>query len=302
MFHYTAYGLSLRSHLCLPEMVEATGQAPEVVFRPGRVGPRPPVVEAEGCALWASPQEARLYYDGVGAFLVRSGREVVVDGAPGVDERLLRLALLGPAMALLLHQRGRLVLHASTVALDGGAVAVLGRSGQGKSTLAAALYRGGHPLVSDDVTAVELDGGEPAVRPGYPRLKLWPEAAEALGEEPEALPRVRPWLDKRDRRADRGFPRTALALRRVYSLAEGPRCEAELLGPREAFVELVKNTHPAVANLLRASGTAESHFRQCVRLAGALPVCRLSNPRRLSGLAELARLVEEAPALRTPGP
>src|SRR2546426_9378375 len=36
---------------------------------------------------------------------------------------------LGPVLAVLLHQRGRLVLHASGVALDGCAVAFLGGSG-----------------------------------------------------------------------------------------------------------------------------------------------------------------------------
>jgi hypothetical protein len=292
MFCYTAYGLGISSSLALPELVAAE-EASDVVVRPGRVDPRPPVVEDRGCALWAEPGEARFFYEGVGAFLIRAGREVVFDGAPEVDDRLLRLAIMGPAIAMLLHQRGRLVLHASTVALNGGAVALLGRSGQGKSTLAAALYQRDHPLVADDVTAVDLGGSSSAVQPGYPRLKLWPEVASALGEEVESLPRIRPWLDKRNRRADRGFPRGPLPLRHIYVLAEGQQREKESLRPQRAVIELVQNSYPAVANLLRASETAASHFRQCVELSQEVPVSRLKSPRCLSGLPELAKLVEE---------
>src|SRR3989454_2089338 len=54
-------------------------------------------------------------------FRSREGREIVVEPAPGVDAGTLRLFLLGPVRAVLLHQRGFLVLHASAVVLDGGA-------------------------------------------------------------------------------------------------------------------------------------------------------------------------------------
>ena len=98
---------------------------------------------------------------------------------------LLRLYLLGPALALLLHQRGFLVLHASAVSLDGGVVAFLGHSGHGKSTTAATLHARGAAIVADDVVAVDLGApGGPAALPGFPLLKLWPDAVTALGENP----------------------------------------------------------------------------------------------------------------------
>src|SRR2546421_132869 len=83
----------------------------------------------------ASDDGACRYLGGVGAFLVRGGREIVVDPAPGVEARVLRLSILGPAFGLLLHQRGRFVLHASAVASGGGVLAFAGGSGWGKSTL-----------------------------------------------------------------------------------------------------------------------------------------------------------------------
>ncbi|HUG46410.1 MAG TPA: HPr kinase/phosphatase C-terminal domain-containing protein [Sphingomicrobium sp.] len=49
-------------------------------------------------------------------------------------------------------------LHASTVALDGRAVLITGRSGSGKSDLSLRLVDRGFTLVSDDQTIVRRDG------------------------------------------------------------------------------------------------------------------------------------------------
>ncbi|MEO7504399.1 MAG: HPr kinase/phosphatase C-terminal domain-containing protein [Sphingomicrobium sp.] len=49
-------------------------------------------------------------------------------------------------------------LHASTVALDGRAVLIMGPSGSGKSDLALRLLDRGFVLVSDDQTIVKKDG------------------------------------------------------------------------------------------------------------------------------------------------
>lgn len=51
-------------------------------------------------------------------------------------------------------------LHASTVAIDGKAVMIEGRSGSGKSDLALRLIDRGATLVSDDYTLVLRQGGD----------------------------------------------------------------------------------------------------------------------------------------------
>lgn len=292
MFTYTAYGLCIQSVLQLPELV-AVEAAPDVVIRLGRVGHMPPVVAAEGCSLWATPKEARLFYQQIGSVIVRNGREMVVEPAAGVDERVLRLVILGPALAMLLHQRNLLVLHANTVSINGGAVVFLGRTGQGKSTIAAALYSRAHGIVSDDVTAIRVGNTSPAAYPGFPRLKLWPETAASMGDDLEKLPRLRPWLEKRDRRTVRGFPKTSLPLKRIYVLMDGTRQEIAPLRPHEAIMALVRNSYPVVANLLKATGTTISHFQQCAELSGCVSIVSLKSQRSLSAVPDLARLVEE---------
>ncbi|MCY7281743.1 MAG: HPr kinase/phosphatase C-terminal domain-containing protein [Sphingomonas bacterium] len=65
------------------------------------------------------------------------------------------------------------ILHATTVALDGRAVILAGRSGSGKSDLALRLLDRGFVLVSDDQTMVrKLDGRLVASAPPTIKGKL----------------------------------------------------------------------------------------------------------------------------------
>lgn len=292
MFSYTAYGLTIRSELAMPELLTSE-EAHDVVVRFGRVEARPPIISDRGNELWADPKEARFCYSEAGSALIRGGREIVIEPAPGVDEGVLRLFILGPVFAMLLHQRGFLVLHANAVKVNGAAVAFLGKSGQGKSTMAAALYKREHAVVSDDVTAVRLGEGAPEAYPGFPRLKLWPETVESLGEDLEEMPRLNPWIEKRDRRVVRGFPASPLPLERIYVLTDGSDQGIEPMRKRDAFIALVKNSYPVVANLLDATGSATSHFRQCEKLSGLVPILSLKRKLSLSALPDLTRLVEE---------
>ena len=170
---HVAFGLSIRSSLRLPEL--APGRArPDVIVR-AREGP--------DRARSSSFSAVHISWRGVGTFHVRGGREIVVDPAPGADPRVVRLFLLGPALAVLLRQRGLLVLHASGVSLKDGAALFSGASGSGKSSLAAVFHQRGHQVAADDVVALEVKQDTSLVLPAIPQLKLWPDTATALGDD-----------------------------------------------------------------------------------------------------------------------
>lgn len=294
--YYCAYGMAIGSALLLPELTP--GAPPEsgvedVVVRLGRVEPKPPQVDTSGYGFWATADEACHFLEKVGAFLVRRGREIIVDAAPDVEDRVLRLSILGPALALLLHQRGFLVLHSSVVARAGDAVAFLGDSGWGKSTIAAALHAKGYDLVADDVGAITIGPDGPHVLPGYPQVKLWPDAAALLGETPENLPLLHPRFDKRGWPAARGFSSEPRRLVRTYVIAPGSAPAIERLEPREACFEVMSHWygHRFGAGLLNA-GSAAVHLRQCVGLAGRAPMHRLRRSGGPSTLLQLADLVD----------
>ena len=86
--------------------------------------------------------------------------------------------------AMLMAANGDLPLHGSAVAIDGQATLVCGASGAGKSTTIAHLIERGALLISDDLTVLRPDpaGGRPTVSAGRRSMRLFPRAAEHLGQ------------------------------------------------------------------------------------------------------------------------
>jgi hypothetical protein len=122
--------------------------------------------------------------------------DVSVHLHPGVDPGLIRVVAAGALIAVHLRLRQQLVLHASAVRVGDGAIAFVGASGMGKSTLAAALCREGHELVSDDVLRVDLS--DPAVvraHPGSTETRLRHSARQLADAAPPDT--VRPTADGR---------------------------------------------------------------------------------------------------------
>jgi hypothetical protein len=291
-----AYGLVVHSDLALPELPLALpGAVADLRVRFGAVE-APAEFEGDSLALWTQPNEFCLVYRDSGAYLIRDGNEIVIAPRPGVEDRLLRLYLLGPVLALALHQRGWLMLHASAVSLDGQVAGFLGGPRWGKSTMAATLHRRGHLLVADDFIAVAAEpaaAGPLLIYPGFPQLKLWPEAAALTGADPDQLPQLRPDLEKRARRLESGFAADPLPLSRLYVLDEGDVIAVEPLDRQAALIELVRHSYAAKA---LPKLDASAHLRQCATVLRHVPVRRLRRPRDLAALADVARRVETDPA------
>ncbi len=287
---YLAYGLIIHSDLPLPELVSREGMA-DVVIRLGDFHLSPSKTASEGVDFRVTNEGVFLFWKNEGKFFVRGGKEIMIDPYPGVDDRVLRLIILGPALAILLHQRGQLPLHAAAVEIEGKAVALMGGVGVGKSALAAALYKRGHRFVADDVTAVQPDVEDiPMVSPGFPHLKLWPEVISALGDNPERLLSVEPGTEKRSYKITGGFSRKILPLTRVYILNENPGNEIVPVGPQRALLELIRHSYRA--SLVKWIG-AERHLSLCASLTNKVPVKLLNRPPLISGLLDVARMVEK---------
>ena len=80
---------------------------------------------------------------------------------------------------LALSRQGRPAFHASVVTIPGGAVAFLGRSGMGKSTLAASFALEDAAFLTDDALLIDESEGVRAV-PSHASLRLWRDSVDAL--------------------------------------------------------------------------------------------------------------------------
>jgi hypothetical protein len=301
LYRYTAYGLSIDSDVQLPELlaIEPEGSpvpAPanadrRVVIRVGRVDRSSVAAPLGGTVQWARPRDTCLVYPEVGAYRILDGREVTIDLLPDADQRTLRLYLLGPVLGILLHQRNLLVIHASAVSVDGLVAVFAAEKGEGKSTLAAAMHARGHPLVTDDLLPVDLTNPHRLlVQPGFPQLKLMPEAAAQLFDDPQALPKLHPDFDKRATPIQ-DLAREELPLARIFILETADRDALETISPQQRFIELVRHSYLAV--LLGATGEGAHHFRQVVTLATHLPVLKLKRRRSLDALIDHVKMIEQ---------
>ena len=188
---YLAHGLRLRSAIELPLPPSApldSSRPPDVVIRYGDVPAalRQPIAKRRLTSVgrrgfWEATRSAFLMdVENAGRFHVEGGREVRLRPNASLDE--VGQLLVRVLLPLLLQQRGLTTLHASAVATSAGAVLFLGPSGAGKSSLASALTELGHPLLGDDLMALEKTAdGRTKVLPAAPQTKLRPDAAEHLG-------------------------------------------------------------------------------------------------------------------------
>jgi hypothetical protein len=129
-------------------------------------------------SLTAGPAGYLLRVHGLCEFAVdHARRHARVHLASDVEEELASL-FAGGFLAAMLSLGGHCVLHASAIEADGRAVAFIGSSGIGKTTVAALCCAAGARLVTDDVLRVELHDREGWCFSGSRELRLRPAAAE----------------------------------------------------------------------------------------------------------------------------
>ena len=235
-------------------------------------------------------------------FCYADGTEFVVDGAgtqiwaEWPEQLTLEDAttyLLGPIMGFVMLLRGVVCLHASAVAIESDAIALLGPAGAGKSTTAAAFAERGFSILAEDVVTLDDRGDRFMVRPGYPCIRLWPSAVRALYGTESQLPRLTPnwdkcYLDLTGRPEQ--FQQQPLPLAGIYLLGERrDDCDAPFVEPldrAEGLMSLVANTY---ATKLMDKEMRAREFELLTRVLGSIPLRRVTphvDPARIPELCE----------------
>lgn len=225
-------------------------------------------------------------------FLVsEDGRRIACRDLNGATQESFQTYLLGQVLSYALVKQGIEPLHATTVVINGGAVAFLGDCGYGKSSLGATFIQAGHPLLTDDLLVLKERSDGFVAYPGPARIKLFPEVARNLVKEKLIATPMNNLTPKLVIPLDRlQSCRIAAPLNAIYVLTPPPASSRRTgisirrLSPRRAFLALTKNTfNVAVVGPDRL----RRQFLLATRLARKVPVKSLSYPRILTRLPEV---------------
>jgi len=287
LYSYQVYGIPIRSDIRFPleeseapveAAVELLRGAPSVFHRALRGLTVEPDSENWYEHLALPDNSIYLRWPGLFEFLVSpDGRRITCHPLPQASLVAFETYLLGQVLSFSLLRLGYEILHATAVIVDGYALAFLGRSGHGKSSLAAAFLSAGYPLLTDDLLVLAGNREQVLVPPGLPRIKLLPETAE----------RVLPL-------AISGGAMNPLTEKRVIPLAESHFWRAP--APLGAIYILPHPSSPSPQRRVRiARSPARTAFRDL--LAGTFNV-RPQEPARLKRHFESASMLQETIPIR----
>ena len=294
-FDYVISGLTVRSEVTIPSAIAAVVHdgAPQVTIREGAVAAGLNSPDRSGSD-WVMEGDAFLLRVGrVARFLIRGGAEILFETEPGHDPGDVTLYLLGTCFAVLLQQRGSIVLHASAVSVGGRAMLFCGQSGAGKSTMAAMLCERGYALLNDDVCSLRPNAaGGYSVMPDGRMLKLWAPSVEHLELEERRGPAVRQATEK----FYMAPPQSELepqSVGGVYLLEEAAAGEASSLRKlplAEAMLGLKQNSYrPA---LVQAMGMEAAYFMATAALQNEASLYVLRRPKEFEAAGATIELLE----------
>lgn len=296
---YSLYGLTVRSAIPLPcPRVDRAPALPDVVLLE-----RGPAEILRACKrkrisfqkndFWQSS----IFADGSAHVVWKDHFEFVVSAdakrvlwrkLQEVSNEVFFTYFLGQVLSYCLLTRGIEPLHATAMVVDDQAVAFLGDSGFGKSTLAAAFLEKGYALLTDDVLVLEFRDEKVWARPGIARVKLNPDSADALFCGRRSILMNSFTTKMIFPLSDVQHDNRMVPLRALYVLPYTPsksRIVIRRLSGRPSFLPIVQNTFNST--VLHAD-RLKQQFAFAGRLASLIPIKRLSYPRRLDMLPAVA--------------
>lgn len=204
-------------------------------------------------------------------------------------EEAMLAYLLVDALSFSMVRLGKEPVHATAVVTDRGAIAFLGNSGDGKSTLAAMFLRTGAKLLTDDMLVLTRVANRWVAEAGPPRIKLYrPIAARILGHVDNGIPMNGATEKLIIPLAATDVSTEAVPLAAIYLLDDGnagdPCPAIHRLSPAAAFPRVLAHTaghYPSEEQRLRRQ------FDFATALVRQVPISTLSYRRDESLLSDV---------------
>lgn len=289
MHSYNVFGLSLASAIPITALAPGDPQAtPDITLKKG------PVSGTVDQGYFDAVPNSVLVVPQPGLkFLAEGGDRITLDDDGSAHPGEIELYLLGTVLSAIAWQRGLYVLHANAIDMGDHAIAIAGDAGAGKSTTAAAFYKAGFPILTDDTCPLDWKAeGGPFVQPSYCRIKLCDDAASQFNHPSWTLDDIFPSYHKKnlmiDRRGQQPKP-----LRAIYVLEVGDESAPlgmTVLNGREKFMTLQRLA--LRIELLRGLALLPLHFYAASAMSTQVIVKKITRPRDVWLVDDIRQLVQ----------
>ena len=250
---------------------------------------------SDWCFFYRFDSEYLLRFPDLADFSINSPTlDIMCSPVPGVSGAVLTQLYFNQILPLVQSHSGELVFHASAIVIDELAIAFVGVSGRGKSTLAASFSSNDYKFLTDDGLLVKRVGGVYQVNPSHPSIRLWEDSQAAiLGTDAQSeapldyTSKLRFPASDKILHYDKPCP-----LHRVYFLGDSETSEITFtkLSPQEAMVELIK--HSFILDVVDRKIMAK-HFDAISKISSLDNFYRLDYPRNYDELANVRRIILE---------
>ena len=293
---YNVYNLNVQSSIFFPELKKSSeNKIPDIIIRFEDLDHNHHSLnfkKINNGGLWEiqhNDKKSIFFWENELIFKVENGKEIIVNIKSTINKSFLRSLILTQAMGILLHQRGYLVLHGSSVKMNNNAVVFIGESGNGKSTITVALNNKGYPLITDDVSAITFKENIPIIFPSFPRIKLWVDIIKNLTYDKDLTIKIRPDLEKYSYPIEECFHPDPVPLKRIYLIEKGKKNEIINLNNKDALINLIRNSYN-----FKIFGISEKSYNlfQCSNLINNVSLKNLKVHHSVKEIDDLINLIE----------
>ena len=156
-YFFKAFGLNIQSEFPFQGIEIPEKGFFDITVTKGKFTPylQNPIVS--GLSFESDYENMLLKIPKVANFLIKNGKEVIVDKFDSSEIREVELFFMGSVMAVILMQRGIIPFHGSAFEKNGKCIIISGNSGAGKSTLLRHFIDQGFRALTDDVCALSIN-------------------------------------------------------------------------------------------------------------------------------------------------
>ena len=293
LYNYFAYGLNIESHIPLPELIARKNGKPDVTINYGKVPESLPFSSDYGIVWQSAPGKLLLTVNEIARYLIVENKHLTIEPLPDATEDDVRIFMLGSVMGALLHARQILVLHASVIRTERGAVLFMGTSCAGKSTILANCLKRGYAMLTDDKAAIVVgEDGVARVIPSFPYSRLSAESAEQLN-----FPLKKEWFKSNLGKyvyPVENFCNEPLNVHAAFSINpfNGSEISFETLPNLDRFHTL--NRHTYRRRFIHQDIQRKKHFETLGALASQTKVIKVLRPDDPALINELTNRLEES--------